>query len=312
MKNAEAFNLFEKGNFSDALKISVDSINKNISSIQDTPYVQCKLIIATWMNLSGNKDKAYAEVLGLMKLGLDSPEIRNTFLMILGGYRDASNAPLVFGLGTGRSGSTSLTAGLLKIKNTYFSHEHPSLVPWQNGEEIVEWHIKRMKSLSAHYSLVGDVSHWWLPYVEHILSIHPNSYFIITKRDRSATIGSFLKIKGGGAKGSINHWVKHDGTFFKRNLWDICYPKFSPHLGLEGSLKMYWDEYYRQALRLQELFPKNVLNIDIEDPNKDLIISSFIRSSCGLFCDTFSFSRKNVSGINDGANFFQMPSYLKK
>ena len=28
MKNAEAFNLFEKGNFSDALKISVDSINQ--------------------------------------------------------------------------------------------------------------------------------------------------------------------------------------------------------------------------------------------------------------------------------------------
>lgn len=312
MKNKEAFSLFEKGNFSEALRISVECINKNQSTIADTPYVQCKLIIATWMNLSGNKDKAYAEVLGLMKLGLESPEIRNTFLMILGGYRDVSNVPFVFGLGTGRSGSTSLTEGLSKINNTYFSHEHPSIVPWQHGEEIVEWHIKRMKSLSAHYSLVGDVSHWWLPYVKYILSIHPNSFFIITKRDRSATVGSFLKIKGGGGKGSINHWVKHNGTFFKKNFWDICYPKFSHHLNLEGSLNMYWDEYYREALRLQKLFPKNVLIIEIEDPNRDVIISNFIRSSCDLVCDTFSFARKNVSGVQDGVNFFQIPSYLKR
>ena len=311
MKHTEAFSLFEQGRFMDALKPSVNAINNKQSLIYETPYEKCKLVLATWMNFTGRKREAYTEVINLMKLGLDSDEIRNTLLLIMGERRDAKDTSFIFGLGTGRSGSTSLTSALSSIPNSYFSHEHPSIIPWTNGEAIVDWHLLRPRALSNHYSVVGDVSHWWLPWVEHIYKSHPNALFIIMRRSLQDTVASFLKIKGGGGRGSINHWVEHDGQYFRKNIWDRCYPKYATASSLAEALKKYWHNYYLEASRLHKLLPDNTIIIDLEDENKDELIKRFIIKNTQVPIDQISFEAENVGSIQDGVNYFPIPEFCK-
>lgn len=312
MKNTEAFLLFEKGRFTDALKASVIAINNKESAINETPYEQCKLVLATWMNFTGRKREAYEEVIGLMRLGLDSTEIRDTLLLIMGERSDARDIPFIFGLGTGRSGSTSLTTALSSIPNSYFSHEHPSIIPWKNGEAIVEWHLLRLRSLAHKYSAVGDVSHWWLPYVEDIYKAHVNSFFVVMKRSRRDTVSSFLKIKGGGGRGSINNWIEHDGEYFVPNIWDRCYPKYAGASSLVEALEQYWDDYYASASRLQKLLPKNVLIVDLEDKNKEALLKSFIIQNAGVALDSISFEKQNIGSSSDGINYFPTPDLSRE
>lgn len=312
MRSTEAFLLFEKGRFTDALKASVSAINNKESAINETPYEKCKLVLATWMNFTGRKREAYEEVIGLMRLGLDSTEIRDTLLLIMGERSDARDIPFIFGLGTGRSGSTSLTTALSSIPKSYFSHEHPSIIPWKNGEAIVEWHLLRLRSLAHSYSVVGDVSHWWLPYVEDIYKAHPNSFFVVMRRSRRDTVSSFLKIKGGGDRGSINHWIEHDGKYFAPNIWDRCYPKYVGASSLVEALEQYWDDYYAQASRLQKLLPKNVLIVDLEDKNKEALLKSFIIQNAGVALDSISFGKQNIGSISDGVNYFPTPDLSRE
>lgn len=227
-----------------ALEFSADSIQKGESAAWETPLAQAELLRTIWMTLRGHKRDAFEYLLSLMKMGRDNAEIRNAMLLILGERKGERVAPFVFGLGTGRSGSTSLTLALGSISNSYFSHEHPSIIPWEDGENVVDYHLARLKAIGTHYSVVGDVSHWWLPYVEYIYKIHPSSLFIFMRRELGATVDSFLKIKGGG-KGSLNHWCRHDGTYFSSHYWDKCYPTYENCSTIRQALELYWHDYYQ-------------------------------------------------------------------
>ena len=131
---------------------------------------------------------------------------------------------LVLGIGTGRSGSTSLTHLFGSQAATYCSHEFPPLIPWNtDGDQFqYQFHLERFNRLFQKWDFVCDVSHWWLPRIEAILASGYDLKVVAVKRDRDATVDSFLRIKGGGGPGSINHWVEHDGKFWRENFWDSC------------------------------------------------------------------------------------------
>jgi len=161
---------------------------------------------------------------------------------------------LVLGAGTGRSGSTSLTQLLAAQPGSHFSHEHAPRLAWSSGDTRLDFHVRRFRSLRRAFAGFGDVSHWWLPRFEALLEAFPDLRMIVLKRDRLETISSFLKVKGGEGKGAINHWVDHDGRFWRRNIWDECYPKYEA-VGSREAIGAYWDDYYRQADELQRRHP---------------------------------------------------------
>jgi hypothetical protein len=97
-----------------------------------------------------------------------------------------------------------------------------------------------MNVLLNNNKYVVDVSHWWLPYVENILDMYKNAKFVVIKRNKVDTVRSIMSIKGSEKKGAINHWNDHHGTYWKKNSWDKCYPKFN-ELTLEESISAYYD-----------------------------------------------------------------------
>ena len=308
MNYEKAFALFERGNFIEATKLSLIAINEGKFKVEETPYFQCKLVSAFYIYQSGKKDVAYKEIINLMKIGMDNFDIRNLLQLVMGQSNQKYKPKLLFGLGTGRSGSTSLTSMLQNIKKSYISHEHPILIPWKDGISHVDWHINRMLSLGEHYDVVGDIAHWWLPYVDYILERHPNSIFIATKRSRSETISSFLNIKGGDCKGSINHWLEHDGNFYKKNLWDKCYPNYSSQNRVKEAIGEYWDEYYSECTRLEKKYLGLFKTITLDELNKKGFLSEILKENKIKGPLNFELKKLNIAGIQEGDKMVPIPT----
>ncbi len=92
----------------------------------------------------------------------------------LGGMRPLETpGQLLIGLGPGRCGSTSLAAMLGTVPNSCCTHETPPLIFWEPQPEQVDFHIKRFRMLASRYSLVAEVSHWWLNSIDRIFNQFP-------------------------------------------------------------------------------------------------------------------------------------------
>ena len=206
---------------------------------------------------------------------------------------------LLLGLGTGRSGSTSLTKLLRHQPGTFCAHEFPPRLSWSENHSRFGFHRRRFETLLAHFSTVADVSHWWLPYADLILETFDEVRFIALKRDREATIRSFLRIKGGGGQGSINHWTDHDGSFWQKNPWDECYPSLAAET-VEAGIGLYWDQYYADVDALAQRAPDSVrvfATEDLSNPDTQRDLLTF----CGFTePQTIDDLRLNVGNVADG------------
>ncbi len=200
---------------------------------------------------------------------------------------------IVFGLGSGRSGSQSLARLLGRQPGAFVTHEkNPHDMAWSGAEEAVLANLREFERALAMNEprfritleepnrdvldrmraggpvrLAGDVAFYYLPYVRTILDANPDVRFVCLRRDREATIRSyldktykrrpfgFLERVGLRRVKDRNHWVEHDGTRWDKDpVWDRCYPKFGAADKREA-LGMYWDEYYGAADRLAAELP---------------------------------------------------------
>jgi hypothetical protein len=215
----------------------------------------------------------------------------------------------IFGLGTGRSGSTSLAHLFACQADTCYSHEHTPVLPWRNGGERLRFHLERTHMLCRLYGYVADVSHWWLPYAETIMANDPQARFVVLRREREATVESFSKIKGGKNSRPINHWIEHDGRQFSHNIWDECYPKYPAGEAktLEDGLGLYWDDYYATAQALQQRYPEQLRIYDI-DVLKDSVGQEELLRFCGYQQPrVIEDLHKNKGQCQDGALFWMNP-----
>ncbi|MEL6722438.1 MAG: hypothetical protein AAFP10_04335 [Pseudomonadota bacterium] len=159
---------------------------------------------------------------------------------------------IIFGLGTGRCGTMSLMHLLNSQHNAAVSHELlEHRIPWSGGKHQVDKVLTSCRATNA--SLTGDVGFYYLPYVEYILTQEPSCRFICLKRDRAATIQSYLRKTDGK-----NHWKIHDGTSFRYCEWDACYPKYTI-ADKSKAIGLYWDEYYRRVKQLSDKYPHAIL-----------------------------------------------------
>ena len=172
----------------------------------------------------------------------------------------------IIGLGSGRCGTHSLVALLNKQEGTQVSHELRPLLPWTKNNTKFNKHIKHYDSLDT--ALVGEVAFFLMPYVEDIIRVCGNVRFLCLKRDRAATIKSYLN------RNKNCHWTTHDGH---RGRWYWCYPKFA-FCTTEEAIGLYWDMYYSFAEAWQSRLSRDIFRIyDTESLNNPNDVSDMLK-----------------------------------
>lgn len=221
---------------------------------------------------------------------------------------------IVIGLGTGRSGTASLAKLLNAQKDALCFHEmNPSCVRFYgtprpiltsiddfqailNGGDPSLLTVDLGRGVAAkaydelctmqHVRIIGDIAFYYLSYVEAIAERNPNVRFICLKRDKAATVKSWLRkseierwpskrladrlgalITREPFQTSRNFWMAHDGTQWRLDpIWDKCFPNF-PGPTRQMAIGQYWDYYYEEAEKLAAKYPQIFRIVPSEDIN---------------------------------------------
>lgn len=177
---------------------------------------------------------------------------------------------LIIGFGTGRSGTTSLSAFLNAQERTYVLHEgrlEPKIpanpFAWEGDEEhVIQW-IAGLLETNSDYDWIGDIGMYYINYVDAILERWPNARFICMQRAQKEVVQSYLKWAP-----KKHHWIIHDGTQWQLDArWDKAFPKYDiPNK--EEALNLYWMKYATHAKTLEDRLPASVKIVTLEDFNQ--------------------------------------------
>ncbi len=224
-------------------------------------------------------------LLGLLGFDILTEPVETAYLAHLearlaGRERLAAPGTLVLGLGSGRSGSTSLAALLAGAEGACATHENTPLVHWAPNSGQIRLHRKRFALLLERYPLVFDAAHWWLNAAEPMIEAFETVKLVALAREPEACARSFLKVKGTGRDG-FNHWLDHDGRFWRPAVWDPLYPSYDPaRFGLEAPesaspvelaerqlrlVTAYVEDYNRALARLAETLGARLLLLRTEE-----------------------------------------------
>lgn len=190
---------------------------------------------------------------------------------------------IIFGLGTGRCGTMSLSRLLSYQENSIVSHELGGLpwLSWEKQEGLFKTFIGNIFNRQSRF--IGDVSFYSLPYWKNIVNLDPKSKFIIIKRDKDETVKSYMKKTNGR-----NHWIQHDGSKWRKDVWDKCYPKFETE-NKEEALELYYEHYYKMC----EQIPNELTYwIDTEDLNNKEKCLEMLKW-CGFEEPKYAIMKKN-------------------
>jgi hypothetical protein len=231
-------------------------------------------------------------------------------LDILLHYRQPPRTPgrIVLGIGSGRTGSTSLAAMLATIGGSCCTHENPPLISWTPEPEEVEFHLRRFGRLARHHPLVADVSHWWLNVVDLFFAEFPEARVVGTFRTLESCAGSFMRIKGSG-RGSYNHWAPYGNGIWAAARWDPAYPTypvpkhaaFDPDGAKIELITRYVAEYNDAMRALAQRFPGKVTLVATECLD-DEAVQNTIFDFIGLH-GTVTRTHLNVGTTADGKRF---------
>ena len=218
------------------------------------------------------------------------------------------NKKLIINIGTGRSGSVSLSNFLSNQKKMRVLHEGKlkekgirKLIKWKNDEdELIKW-LNKLLKIKDNNNFVGDTGMYFLPYVELIIKNFPNTKIIGLIRDKKEVVNSYIKKTAGR-----NHWYNHDGKKWKIDKkWDDCFPTYNEK-DKQKALEKYWDEYYISTKNLMKKYPTYVKMWTIKEFNsikgKNEILD-FIE---------YSLKRKINDEIRLNQNKFSIKKFIKK
>jgi hypothetical protein len=215
---------------------------------------------------------------------------------------------IVLGIGSGRTGSTSLAAMLATIAGSCCTHENPPLISWKPEPEELEFHLGRFHRLAAYHPLVADVSHWWLNVLDRFFAEFPEARVVGTLRAVESCAASFMHIKGSG-RGSYNHWVPYGNGIWAAARWDPAYPTYpvpeQAALDPDGAklalIVRHVQEYNDAMCALAQRFPAKVILVRTESLD-DEAVQNAIFDFVGLH-GTFARTHLNVGTTDDGKRF---------
>jgi hypothetical protein len=206
---------------------------------------------------------------------LEAAYFANLDLMLRGREKLDRPGRLVLGLGSGRSGSTTLAALLATVERSCCTHENPPLIFWTPDQAQTEFHIRRFRLLCEYYSLIADVSHWWLSVLDTFFQHFPDSRAVGLVRDTDECAKSFMRVKGYG-RGSLNHWVSHGNGIWAASSWDPVYPSYTvPAYARDAVdcakldlIRRYVGEYNDRLVAVVERLPDRILLLRTEELNR--------------------------------------------
>lgn len=205
---------------------------------------------------------------------------------------------ILFGLGSGRCGTSSLASLLNGQPETVCFHEiNPSSMAWSGAEttigslmrdfiailggeerdvtaDLVSPNrlepLQRMRSLSQ-VSAIGDIGSYYLPYVPMMIDRWPGLRFPCLRRSRAEVVASFaVKLTQPTSVASRNHWSPEGDKRWRRDaIWDRCFPTLEGMLeqGLEAHVARYYDMYYETAEDLAAQYPDQVRIFELKEMN---------------------------------------------
>ena len=138
---------------------------------------------------------------------------------------------VVLGIGSGRCGSTTLSAAFSGLPDVCATHENPPHIFWEPLEEQVRFHLDRLRLLVDYFPLVFDAAHWWLNIYQRVFAEFPKSNLIGLVRETEPCVQSFLKFQGRGS-GSMNNWAPPENGVWRTAHWDPTYPKYAVPAGI--------------------------------------------------------------------------------
>ncbi len=147
---------------------------------------------------------------------------------------------LLVGLGTGRCGTLSLARLLDAQPECCAHHEY---FEYNLGVEPSPEHVAELARLARATAprVFADVHLVYLWHVPALLALDLDVRFLCLRREREATVQSFLR-----KVGPRHHWYAHDGRRFLADAWDRCFPKYGEP-DRAAALGRYWDDYYQRA-----------------------------------------------------------------
>lgn len=298
----EAIAAFRNGEFTEAKRISIEAVKSGQErSIVSTPYPLAVLLEGFHRHLLGDREAAFRGAYHILQISHGHRDALNLLHLVLDSIAPSgSESCLLFGLGTGRSGSSTLTRLLQEARGVYASHEHLPLVRWQSDPAMVDWHLKRMRLLARGFRVVADISHWWLPHVDQILASCPEARFLAVRRPKADVVRSFMRLSKDGV--IINHW--RDGPIDQVD-WSSTYPSYSTD-DTEEAISRYWDDYYSASSAYAAMYPDRFKLVefgDLVDGRLTRLLSDWL----GLeFKQSEGVPHLNQATIQDGK--FMIPS----
>jgi len=164
---------------------------------------------------------------------------------------------LIFGLGSGRCGTTSL-AHLFNIQiNTFCTHERyiksKFKMPFEPIESEKETFVRSLFEMTNwNIPVVGDIAYYWLHYVPWVMAYIEDPIFVCLKRTKEKTIESFIN-------------AKPRSEFFE---------------SIKDKLNEYYDDYYEVAENYVKHYPEQFKIFPITDLN-DMNGQMDILNFCG-------------------------------
>ena len=144
----------------------------------------------------------------------------------------------IFGIGTGRCGTQSLSRILSAQKNSDITHELSNkIIKWNYNEEDFDTIVNHIENNNSN--IVGSVGFYLINYIDKLIQHYgiKRTKIIIMKRDKELTVQSYLRKTQG-----YNPWSKKDEMF----PWSKAYPKYD-FLDKKKCIEKYYDEYYNIA-----------------------------------------------------------------
>lgn len=177
-------------------------------------------------------------------------------------YRRGHGQQIVFGLGTGRSGTVSLARLLDSQPSASITHEVRPLLPWEFDQATIDLRLEKLRKRPTRTA--GDVGYYYLPYVTYIAEKIPTARFVCIRRNRADVIASQMK-----KTERYNLWLDHDGTDWELNeVWDKTMPSYPP-MPKEEAIGRYWDEYNERTIRLSQELGDRFEIFDLESTMND-------------------------------------------
>jgi hypothetical protein len=194
---------------------------------------------------------------------------------------------VVLGLGSGRSGSTTMASLLGTIAGAKSTHENPIPVFWDPRPQQVEFHLRRFRLLSAFFPIVADCSVWWINLVETVSQALPTTKAIGVYRGAEACARSWSKNLIAVHAPSFNPWaIPHNGIW-QPNRDDPRFPHYElpenarkdPDAARESLIRRYVTDYNNRLKALAERMPERMLLLrteELSEPSMLRKISQFL------------------------------------